>query len=111
MESSFNKLDQIKQFINSYIQSTKERGRMHGSIAEIESQWWVLDQISFILEDISIEEKMSLDWGAFLASKGFGAKNATHVIEEKKTVDPYSELNKLRNEYETWRKEKNTKFR
>ncbi len=111
MADAQTKLDEIRQFIDNYIKSTKERGKMHGSIAEIESQWWVLDLIYFLLEDISTNDKNKLDWGAFLSSKGFGAKNAAYIVADMKPADPYLELSKLRTEYEAWRKAKIDKMK
>ena len=108
MKKENEKLKRIQEFIKKYIESTKQRGKMHGDISEIESQWWVIDHIYFILEDILDEDKTSVSFGAFLLSKGFGAKSAARIITEKKSKEPYQELIRLRNEYEKWRKKKIT---
>ena len=108
MENSQNKLNRIKEFIDNWIRNTKERGKMYGSLSEIEAQWWVLDRIYLILEDVPETENF---WGDFLCEKGFGAKNASIVVKELKTESPYSELNKLRNEFEEWRAKKIKKIK
>ena len=101
-----NKLKSIKEFMDGYIASSKVRGRMYGSPTELESQWWVLDQIFFIVEGISEENQVAISWGTFLATKGFSARSASSVIVEKGDKSPYETLTKLRNEYEAWRTQK-----
>jgi hypothetical protein len=110
-ESSDEKITQIKSFIDMYIESSKERGKMYGSISEIESKWQVLDHIYFILENIPYENIGSIIWGAFLSTKGYGSKRASTIFVDKKLEDPYSALVELRNEYEEWRKTKITELR
>jgi len=106
-ESSSEKIAQIRTFIEMYIESSKKRGKMYGSISEIECQWHVLDHIYCILENVPNDKIGSISWGAFLTTKGYSAnKELCTVFAEKKLKDPYSALVKLRNEYEEWRKNK-----
>jgi hypothetical protein len=95
-----DKVQAIKEFLDGYTLSMKTRCRMHGSPSDLEGQWHVPDLIFFIIEGVSEEDRGAITWGAFLCSKGYGAKSATRVIEEKKLKDPYKALVKLRIEYE-----------
>ena len=92
----------IKQFIEQYMEHSQKRGRMYGSIRELESNWILLDHVSFILN--SLEERWDeMNFATFLCSKGFGAKSASQFIEEEKSQEPYLALNNLWNEYIKWR--------
>jgi len=106
-DSPSEKLAQIKDFIEMYMHSSKQRGKMYGSISEIECQWYVLDFIYCILENVPNDKISLISWGAFLTTKGYSTnKELCIVFDEKKLKDPYSALVKLRDEYEEWRKEK-----
>ena len=110
MTDSLEKIKKIKSFITNYIIRSKERGNMYGSIAELESNWDLLDHIYCILEELEDVEN-DCNFTAFLLSKGYGVKSAASIIKEIKSKDPYTELNKLRNEYEEWRSKKIEKLR
>jgi len=101
---------QIKSFIAMFFESSKHRGRMYGSVSDLESQWHVLDQIYYILESVPQENISDIAWGSFLCKKGYGAKSAATIIEESKADDPYAALAQLRTEYEEWRSAKIQKF-
>ena len=102
MNEAQEKLNEVKKFIKNYVDWSQERGMMYGSIAELESNWRLLDNLFFILNNL-LEEMNDFNFSAFLKHKGFGAKNATSIIEEKKPDNPYLELNDLWNEYVGWR--------
>ncbi len=104
MLNAEKKLKEIKKFALNYIKWSQERGKMYGSVAEIESNWVVLDNIFFILRDLH-EEMNDYNFSAFLRTKGFGAKRASSVIAEMELDDPFLELNNLWNEYLEWRTE------
>jgi hypothetical protein len=107
MDTCQKKLLAIQQLINMYNGnfSIEKRAPMYGSVEAVELQWTVLDQIYFVLEDVG-DIWSELDWGAFLAEKGFGSKSAALTFAEEKTNAPYSELIVLRKEYEEWRSKK-----
>ena len=101
MNEAHEKLNEIKRFMKNYVEWSQQRGIMYGSIAELESNWRLLDNLFFILNNLH-EEMNDFNFSAFLKHKGFGAKNATLVIKEKKPDNPYLELNNLWNEYIDW---------
>lgn len=104
--SEKQKIHEIREFIDTFITASKKRGKMYGSISDIESQWYVLDQINFILEGVPKELVGTVAWGTFLSYKGYGAKSAASIIDEGSFDDPYTVLTNLRNEYEEWRAQK-----
>jgi hypothetical protein len=94
---------EVKQFILEYIENSQARGPMYGSIRELESNWTLLNQVLFIANDTA-ELHRELSFSRFLASeKGFGAKGASMVIDERGSADPYRELGDLWREYVKWR--------
>ena len=84
---------------------------MYGSLSELESNWNLLDQIYFVMETLPVE-KNHFQWNDYIRLMGYkvGAISLSDWIEKRKPDDPYAELIKLRNEYETWR-EKNRKLK
>ncbi len=96
------KLNKISEFIDNYFKWSQERGKMYGSIEQLESNWCILNRIYFILNGLDdCEEQYS--YSEFLKNKGFGAKSATTIIKERKIEDDYLELNEIWNEYILWR--------
>lgn len=108
-KSSSEKLSLIEQFYYRYLEASKKRPKMYGSVSELESNWRLLDDIYFVLENIP-EEKNYFRWSDFLVEKGFGSMSFDIRAKERRIQDPYSELVKLRNEYEEWR-EKSRKMK
>lgn len=103
MGSQSKKLDEIQSFISDYYDQSQKRGKMYGSISELESNWNLLDQIFFLLNDL--QEKMhEYNFAAYLRQKGYGAKSAAMIINENQLDDPYKELNDLWSAYLSWRK-------
>ena len=105
MNNPSKKIEEIQKFIEEWIKNTKTRGKMYGDISQIEAQWWVLDFIYCMLEDLPDLNIVGLK-ADFNISKGFGTKNFTHVIKDANPENPYLELNKLRDEFEKYRDEK-----
>jgi len=102
-----SKLEQIRLYIDDFNKGVKDRGRMYGTIPQIEAKWWVLDQIYCLLEGIPVTNF----WGPFLASKGFGSASASRRIKEMNLKNPYLKLMELRNEFERWRKKEINKLK
>ena len=105
MSDSTKKIEEIRNFIKTYIKASQQRGKMYGTISELESNWILLDNLIFILEGWQ-DKQQEIDFSAFLRSKGYGAKSASMVINEGNFDEPYIELNKVWNEYVGWRDNK-----
>jgi hypothetical protein len=95
-------LSKIDKFVQDYINSSQQRGKMYGTIEMLESNWVLLDHLYFILHGLDDLEE-HYNFREFLISQGFGAKNAAMVIKELNSENPYLELNKMWNEYIEWR--------
>ena len=105
MNNSDIKIKKIKKFIDDYVKNSQLRGSMYGSIGQLESNWVLLNQISFILDDIE-DKKHDINFAAYLCEKGFGTKDAKMIVDEKNTDTPYLELNKMWNDYIEWKNKK-----
>lgn len=105
MNDSNQKIKKIQDFIDEFMMWSQKKGQMFGSLEVVEHNWILLDHIYFILHDLYDEQK-KYNFHRFLDSKGFGAKDATTVIQEKNVENPYLELNKLWEEYLEWRQPK-----
>ncbi len=105
MDDAIKKINSVAQFIDNYFRLSQERGKMYGSIEEIESNWCLLNKIFFLLHGLENEEK-KFSFQEFLFIKGFGAKRVSTVIKQESNVEPYSKLNQIWNEYLEWRNSK-----
>jgi type IV secretory pathway TrbF-like protein len=105
MDKHKRKLQEIDKFITDYVQWTQQRGKMYGSLAQLESNWKLLDTISLIILDKS-DKIDDVNFSLFLMEKGFGSRSAARTIEENESENPYEKLNILWNEYLGWRNKK-----
>ena len=80
MHTQNKKLSKIQEFIANYYQQTQKRGKMYGSIYELESNWNLLDHIFFILSDLE-EDMHQYNFPAYLRHEGYGAKSAWYKHE------------------------------
>lgn len=102
MVGTGNKIQAIEQIIEGYLYTLNKKPQMLGSIEEIESCFFLLDQIKIILEYGEENNDPDLSWGAFLAFKGIGDLNGFVSSSIKDKKDPYRTLVDLRNEYYRW---------
>ncbi|MDH4227143.1 MAG: hypothetical protein OEV59_05250 [Deltaproteobacteria bacterium] len=107
------KLDKIIIFIKGYMEASRKRGAMYGSLGELVARWDMLDDIFLILNGID-PAGSDLVWGHFVGSeKGYGTTvDISSIVKDiNPSEDPYVVLSKLREEYEVWRDEKIEKMK
>jgi hypothetical protein len=93
----------IREVIEEFYDKFELRPHMLGSAEDVNSMFFLLDKIDFILKHGKKMNFHDHSWMAFLMHKGYikGARNI--LIEElRKNNSDFSLLHSLRKEYEAW---------
>lgn len=96
------KLLEIKRIVDIYLRTLERKPQMLGSIEEIESSFFLIDQINIILTYGIEYNDEDLSWRSFLVFKGIGGANEIAAKTIKKDKEPFCLLVSLRNEYYKW---------
>jgi len=93
----------IKKTVESYLNTFESKPRMLGTAAEVNDQFFIIDQINFILEYGRKMDSFDLSWTMFLIKKKYvqGAENRLSKIL-KKDDDDFELLTMLRREFKKW---------
>jgi hypothetical protein len=93
------KLEVMKRILDNYFMVLKNRPKMLGSIDEIESTFFWMDQFNIILTHGAKSYDDGLSWRAFLKFKGIAGPNSNATEFIMKSSDPFATLSHLRCDY------------